>query len=137
MVGKGKVSQSGGSTPPGPPTSQEQNGENQPFSACFYLFFVFILPLYETHFPLMMPLNHDSPTQILSLPKSPLRAVRGFGWGNALILVMVVAYNSELKKKKKRQTDRQTDTFSNNAIPFTVPTHPHPIPVTHPTNTLI
>ena len=51
-------------------------------------------------------------------------------------LSWLLPFNSELKKKRKKK-ERKTDTFSNNAIPLTVPTHPHPIPVTHPTNTLI
>ena len=77
----------------------------QKISRFRYVFiFFFILPPPKHIFPLMMPLNRDSP-QILLLPKSPLSAVRGFGCTHSL-LVMVVAFNSELKKKKKKE--RQT-----------------------------
>ena len=111
MVGKGKVSQSGGSTPPGPPTSQEQNGENQPFSACFYLFFVFILPLSETHFPLMMPLNRDSP-HTNSVAAKITTECRAWVWlGKCTHTCHGCCLQLRIKKKKekeKRKKDRQT-----------------------------
>ena len=107
MVGKGKVSQSGGSTPP--PTSQEQNGENQPFSACFYLFFVFILPLSENTFP-----PYDAPKP--RFPPHKFCRCQNHQSGRAWVWLGKCTHTCHgcclqlriKKKKKKRKKDRQT-----------------------------
>ena len=105
------------------PPSQEQNGENQPFSACFYFF----LPLSETHFHLMMPLTHDSP-HTNSVAAKITTECRAWVWLGKCTHTChgCCQFNSELKKKRKRKKERQTDTFSNNAIPLTMPTHHTP-----------